>query len=412
MPSSLARSAKLASFWQLGMKSLEIFSGSGGLAKGLELAGFSHAAFVEFNKHACASLRKNFDAEKVFFGDIRDFDLDSVQDVDVVAGGPPCQPFSLGGKHKAHQDSRDMFPYAIRAIEKLTPKAFVFENVKGLLRPTFDDYFEYILLRLAYPGFKAKLGQDWREHLDGLRKASKLSYAGVKYNVSFQLVNAADYGVPQSRERVVMVGLRSDLGLNWSFPKPTHCEDRLLWDMCVTKDYWARHGIPCPENILGNFAVSEIAASLLEKYGLFEPELLPWQTVRDALYGVVDPRESHDILDHLFRDGARTYPGHTGSDIDWPSKTIKAGGHGVPGGENMIRYPDGSVRYFTVFEAKRIQTFPDDFIIAGAWGEAMRQIGNAVPVLLAEVMGKHLANLLEDCCRPCLRTATTRVAVY
>jgi len=390
------------------MKSLELFSGAGGLAKGLELAGFSHTAFVEFNKHACASLRENFDADKVFFGDIRNFDLGSIEDVDVVAGGPPCQPFSMGGKHQAHQDSRDMFPYCLRAIEKLAPKAFVFENVKGLLRPSFDDYFQYILLRLAYPSFKAKTGQDWQEHLDGLRELSKLPYAGIRYDVSYQLLNAADYGVPQSRERVVIVGLRSDFGLEWSFPEPTHCEDRLLWDMCVTKAYWARHGIPCPENILGNVAVSEVAAALVEQYGFFEPDLSPWQTVRDALYGVADPREYHTIKDHFFRDGARTYPGHTGSDIDWPSKTIKAGGHGVPGGENMIRYPDGSVRYFTVFEAKRLQTFPDDFVIAGAWGEAMRQIGNAVPVVLAEAIGRQLANLLQKRHWPSLKSTMDR----
>jgi DNA (cytosine-5)-methyltransferase 1 len=392
------------------MKSLELFSGAGGLAKGLEHAGFSHAAFIEFNKHACASLRQNFDPEKVFFGDIRDFDLGSIQDIDVVVGGPPCQPFSLGGKHKADQDNRDMFPYAIRAIEKLSPKAFVFENVKGLLRPTFQDYFAYILLRLSYPSFKAKAGQDWREHLDNLRKAAKFPYAGIKYDVSFQLINAADYGVPQSRERVIIVGLRSDLGVNWSFPSPTHGEDILLWDMCVTKAYWAKHGISCPEFIQGNISVKETATLLSEKYGFFAPELLPWQTVRDALHGVPDPRERHSIPDHIFRDGARAYPGHTGSDIDWPSKTIKAGGHGVPGGENMIRYSDGRVRYFTVLEAKRIQTFPDDFVITGAWGEAMRQIGNAVPVLLAEVIGKQLASILEACRPQFVRQAPIRVA--
>ncbi len=131
------------------MRSLEIFSGAGGLAKGLELAGFEHSAFVEFNKHACSSLAANFQSDKVFFGDIREFDLNSVSSIDVVAGGPPCQPFSLGGKHKADQDSRDMFPYAIRAIEKLTPRAFIFENVKGLLRPSFSEYFDRFLTKLS-----------------------------------------------------------------------------------------------------------------------------------------------------------------------------------------------------------------------------------------------------------------------
>ncbi|MEN9849006.1 MAG: hypothetical protein RL368_1746, partial [Pseudomonadota bacterium] len=78
-----------------------------------------------------------------------------------------------------------------------------------------------------------------------------------------------------------------------------------------------------------------------------------------------------------------------------PSKTIKAGTHGVPGGENMIRYEDGTVRYLSVFEAKRIQTFPDDFVIEGAWGEAMRQIGNAVPVRLGEIIGKQMINIFR-----------------
>jgi DNA (cytosine-5)-methyltransferase 1 len=105
----------------------------------------------------------------------------------------------------------------------------------------------------------------------------------------------------------------------------------------------------------------------------------------------------HGIDDHIFKDGARTYPGHTGSEIDQPSKTIKAGGHGVPGGENMIRYEDGSVRYFTVYEAKLIQTFPRDFLVTGAWGEAMRQIGNAVPVRLAEIIGRHLYRTIVSC---------------
>lgn len=377
------------------MRSLELFSGAGGLAKGLELAGFAHAAFVEFNKHACASLRENFDPNKVYFGDIKDFDLDALDGVDVVAGGPPCQPFSLGGKHGADQDSRDMFPYAIRAIEKLAPRAFVFENVKGLLRPSFADYFEYIILRLTYPGFVASA--DWKSHLSDLRSIGTLPYAGTKYNVSFQLINAANYGVPQTRERVVIVGVRADLGVDWSFPAATHSEDRLLWDMYVSGEYWQRHGKSEKQPLTA--LLQEKVERLKARYGMFEPEGLPWRTVRDALHGIPDPRISHGIDDHVFHDGARSYPGHTGSDIDWPSKTIKAGGHGVPGGENMIRYPDGTVRYFTVHEAKRIQTFPDDFVIKGAWGEAMRQIGNAVPVLLGETIGRELIfrlNALEN----------------
>jgi DNA (cytosine-5)-methyltransferase 1 len=377
------------------MRSLEIFSGAGGLAKGLETSGFQHAGFVEFNKHACESLLENFDPEKVFYGDIRDFDFDSIQDIDVVAGGPPCQPFSLGGKHNADQDSRDMFPHAIGAIEKLAPKAFVFENVKGLLRATFSDYFEYIILRLNYPGFAMKANSDWREHLDKLRDIKKWSYSGTRYDVTYKLVNAADYGVPQTRERVVIVGIRSDLDTAWKFPDVTHSEDKLMWEMYVTGEYWKRHKVPSAKRPKIDGLLEERIFRLKEKYGMFEPDLLPWRTVRDALQNVPDPKTKHGISDHIFRDGAKTYAGHTGSDFDWPAKTIKAGGHGVPGGENMIRYSDERVRYFTVFEAKRIQTFPDNFVIKGAWGEAMRQIGNAVPVQLAEVMGRALEEKLR-----------------
>lgn len=378
------------------MKSLEIFSGAGGLAKGLELAGFEHSAFVEFNKHACSSLIANFEAYKVYFGDIKDFDLSILSNVDIVAGGPPCQPFSVGGKHRAEKDSRDMFPYAIRAIEKLAPKAFIFENVKGLLRSTFSDYFDYIILRLTYPGFTAKSGTDWQEHLALLRRANKLPYAGIKYDVKYQLINAADYGIPQTRERVVIVGVRSDLCKSWIFPKPTHSEARLLWDMYFTEEYWKRHKVSISERPLVDSFTKEKLKRLKMQFELFEPELLPWRTVRDALCGIPSPIDLHEIKDHIFKDGARSYAGHTGSCFDWPSKTIKAGGHGVPGGENMIRYADGSIRYMSVFEAKRIQTFPDNFIIKGAWGEAMRQIGNAVPVQLAEVIGSNLKELLSE----------------
>jgi DNA (cytosine-5)-methyltransferase 1 len=378
------------------MRSLELFSGAGGLAEGLEISGFRHVAFVEFNKTACASLRRNFAPELVFEGDIRNFDFSHLNDVDVVAGGPPCQPFSLGGKHKASEDTRDMFPYAIHAIESLKPRAFVFENVKGLLRPSFADYFEYIIARLRYPDNAVPSDGDWRGHLAILRAMRHKNYNGVKYDVSFKLINAADYGVPQVRERVFIVGVRSDLGVKWDFPKPTHTENKLIWDQFISGDYWKRHCLRGQPPLHRSEYVRNKIDRVRNAYSLFPPEGLAWQTVRDALADVPDPQEKNPIPDHIFKDGARSYPGHTGSLIDWPSKTIKAGGHGVPGGENMIRFQNDTIRYLTVYEAKLLQTFPKNFIITGAWGEAMRQIGNAVPVLLSVVISQHLHSLLSD----------------
>jgi DNA (cytosine-5)-methyltransferase 1 len=190
-----------------------------------------------------------------------------------------------------------MFPEAIRSVKELKPKAFIFENVKGILRPAFSEYFNSIIASLSELGYK----------------------------VSVNPVNAADYGVPQKRERVFIIGIRNDIKKDFMFPKPTH---------------------------IGK-----------------------WKTIRDVLGSPVSGKP------------ARTYAGHTGSVLDAPSKTIKAGAHGVPGGENMIVLDSGQTRYLTADEAKIIQTFPKDFQISGSWGEAMRQIGNAVPVELAKKVG-------------------------
>ena len=329
------------------LKSVEIFSGCGGLAKGLEKAGFRHCAFVENNKWACQSLRLNFQPRLVHETDIRTFNFSQYDGVDLVAGGPPCQPFSPGGLARAYEDERDMFPQAARAVRELRPKAFVFENVKGLLRKSFQEYFEYIILRMTFPDEVQRNGGCWREHFRYLATIDFRTYKGLKYRVHFKLLNAADYGVPQIRERVFIVGLKSDVSSEWFWPPPT---------------------VP-------------VAAR---------------RTVFDAIGHLPQPQSKHTLDDHLFIDGARSYQGHTGSDIHKPGKTIKAGAHGVPGGENMLRFPDGSVRYMTVREAKLIQTFPPDYKISGRWGEALRQIGNAVPVKLAEIIGRRVASLLQN----------------
>lgn len=378
------------------MRSIELFTGVGGLAKGLHLSGFKHDLFVEFHKHACASLRLNYDPNLVAECDIRDFDFSKISKVELVAGGPPCQPFSLGGKHKAFNDSRDMFPHAIRAIHAINPRAFLFENVKGLMRSSFKDYFDYIIRRLKFPSVTIPRNGDWQGHNRILHALEEKKGSEPEYNVSFQLLNAANYGVPQTRERIVIVGIRSDIRTEWSFPKSTHTMERLVWDQWVSGEYWDKHKVSSKKIVKPTRRLKNLAETLKANYSLFSPTEKPWLTIRDALTGLPDPQAVHSISDHLFRAGAKTYPGHTGSCFDWPSKTIKAGVHGVPGGENMIRFADGSVRYLTVHEAKLVQTFPSDYLITGAWSEAMRQIGNAVPVILAKRLGEQLLKTLSE----------------
>jgi DNA (cytosine-5)-methyltransferase 1 len=115
---------------------------------------------------------------------------------------------------------------------------------------------------------------------------------------------------------------------------------------------------------------------------------LPWITIRDALDGLGEPNGRHN---HVLQIGARVYPGHTGSPLDLPAKALKAGDHGVPGGENMMVRDDGSVRYFTTREAARLVGLPDDYEFPRSWTESMRQLGNAVPAPLGAAAGRWLA---------------------
>jgi DNA (cytosine-5)-methyltransferase 1 len=388
------------------LKSVELFTGAGGLALAIEGAGFHHDTVVERNRYCCETIRENqargfalLNGWKLFAGDVRDFDYSTVKgDIDLLAGGPPCQPFSIGGKHRAYNDQRDMFPQVVRAVRELRPRAILVENVKGLTRKTFANYFSYIVLQLSHPEIVKAEREDWAEHRSRLeRYHTKGSWSGLEYNVVPRLLNAANYGVPQKRERVFFVGFRSDLGVEWTFPEETHSLEALLVDQWVTGRYWEQHEVakrnrPCvPDRFAARVRDLKCAVPL-DLFGT-----APWQTVRDALSGLPDPerRNGSGFHNHSLNPGARSYVGHTGSPLDEPAKTLKAGDHGVPGGENMLLKPDGTVRYFTVRESARLQTFPDDYVLHGAWGEAMRQLGNAVPVQLAETVASGIRQRLS-----------------
>lgn len=374
--------------------SVELFSGCGGLAMGLSRAGFKHELLVEWDDHAVNTLAENKARGsnyvrdwEVVHGDVREIDWSEFQGVDVVAGGPPCQPFSVGGKAEGNRDRRDMWPEAIRAIREIQPQAFVFENVRGLLRPAFEDYVRWITLYLATPDLLPKKSESYSSHLKRLESTSQKA----KYDVQVFPVNAADYGAPQKRQRVLFVGIRKDLNASsLPFPERTHSEERLVWDKWVTGSYWKRHGIKQPPNDRIPNREARILRRLEKTDN--EPDTLPWVTCRDAFHGLGEPGANADLLNHLYQEGARSYPGHTGSPIDEPAKALKAGVHGVPGGENMLQREDGSVRYFSIRESARLQGLPDDFFFPGSWTEAMRQLGNAVPVALSEFAARWLAD--------------------
>ena len=392
------------------MRAVELFAGAGGLGMGLSLAGFKPEAVVEWDKWACDTVRENVTRGyppvidwQVFEGDVREWIMDfsctpQSEGIDLVAGGPPCQPFSMGGKHRAFLDSRDMFPATVKIIRTLRPRAFIVENVKGLTRPTFHNYYQYIQSQLRLPSLPARPDESWLDHHHRLQQAlsSPLSHEQLAYNLIPTLVNAANYGVPQRRERVFMVGFRNDLDSQWTFPDETHSLDALLHDQWVTGVYWDRHRLAKAKRPSMPDA-HRVAVERMRALGI-PPTKLAWRTVRDAIADLPDPEIARSVKhhNHKFQPGAKVYPGHTGSPLDLPAKTLKAGDHGVPGGENMLVHPDGGVRYFTVREAARLQTFPDGYVFHGAWSETMRQLGNAVPVALARIVAASVAEKLVE----------------
>ncbi|MDX3657597.1 DNA cytosine methyltransferase [Streptomyces sp. ID05-26A] len=434
--------------------SVELFAGGGGLAMAVHQAGFRPLLFNEFNKRACetlvASAKKTLGVDglertdetrpkppelgqpaPLYPGDVRELDLSALQGkVDVLAGGPPCQPFSAGGVAKGDEDKRNMFPAVFKAVREMRPKVVICENVRGLLRPSFAEYFQYIQNELRLPFEKRDDDVQWQDHNAHLtRILDKLSDDddhADHYKVVMVPVNAANYGVPQIRNRVVIVAFRADLGVDVdAFGKHVTTEkfsEAALLRSMRDEDgpYWQRH-----HTVPGH--AREKVRSRIPKV-IKEDDCQPWRTLRDAIEGYgtdtklqplpkvdlgrLDEKfnfgEEFEIADHIGWPGARIYKGHTPNELDRPAKTVKAGVHGVPGGESVVLLddrvedadsPDGwryLHRYMTVRETARVMTFPDEWLGAGPRGEQMRQLGNAVPVVLGEFFAKAVAEALDQ----------------
>ena len=184
-------------------KSIEICAGAGGQALGLEMAGFEHMALVEYEPDYCECLRRNRPGWNVECMDVRHFDGRAYRgEIDLLAGGVPCPPFSVAGKQLGSEDERDMFPQMLRLVEEINPRIVQIENVRGFLGKTFDSYRNSILTQLN------RLG----------------------YNVHISLLNASDYGVPQLRPRAIIVGVRTDLFDTFTFPTKEQSQNATVGD--------------------------------------------------------------------------------------------------------------------------------------------------------------------------------------
>jgi len=314
-----------------GLTSLELCAGGGGQALGIAAAGFEHVALVDNDPFAAATLRKNRPQWTVYEEDLKHFLVEHAAayagEVDLVAGGVPCPPFSVAGKQLGHEDERDLFPTALAIVKKVKPKAVMLENVRGLFDPRFKPY---------------------RDHIDE-------QFAAMGYMTSWNLLQAADYGVSQLRPRVVCVALRRSLFKKFTWLEPTtpnasapHVGEMLRPLMAANgwagADAWAQGANRIAPTLVGGS----------KKHG--GPDLGPtrarkaWAELGVDGLGIADTAPA---------------PGFVGS----PKITVQM--------------------------AAVLQGFPPDWEFAGGKTAQYRQVGNAFPPPVAEAVARQIALVLK-----------------
>lgn len=312
------------------MRAVSLFSGAGGLDLGLIQAGHEVVWANDWDADAVETYRQNI-GHNIVCKDIAKIKSADIPDSDVVVGGFPCQGFSRANWQRAKGDQRNkLYRQLLRVIRDKKPLYFLAENVRGIL---------------SFAGGKA-IKQILRD------------FSNAGYRVKYKLFNLADYGIPQSRNRVIIAGTLKALSeeLDYNYPKPTHCDP--------TK---------CKE-----------------------ANLLPWVTISKALRGIPEPQsDSSGLPNHIcsqYKVTNRDFTGHRLTVGNKPSPTILARGNGE-GGVCVVQHPKNH-RRLSVRETAIIQTFPLDFEFVGSMTSCYRQVGNAVSVLFAKHLGKEL-KLLE-----------------
>lgn len=308
------------------MKIISLFSGAGGLDLGLIQAGNTVIWANDIDKDAVATYKENI-GDHIVCDDIKNIDISTLPDADVVVGGFPCQGFSQANRLRTLEDDRNqLYRFFYNTIRVKQPKYFIAENVKGILSLGKGEAIKRIVADFEAAG----------------------------YIISVNLVNMANYGVPQTRQRVIIIGQRVDLGdkLRFVFPQPTH----------------SKNG-----------------------------ELQKWVSIKDAIDHFPDPDQENNVLNHIYsayKIEYRNFTGHRETDPDKPSPTVLARGNGK-GGVCAIPHYNGK-RRLTIRESASVQTFPEDFHFIGTMNSCYRQIGNAVPVMFARKLGTELMRLEKE----------------
>ena len=309
------------------MNCIEICAGAGGQALGLEEAGFEHIALVEYEHEYCNTLKQNRPNWNVICTDVKDFSgLKYADSIDLLAGGVPCPPFSVAGKQLGKSDERDLFPEALRLIREIHPKAVMLENVKGFLDSKFDEYRTSILNNIQLLGYK----------------------------VQIKLLNASDFGVPQLRPRIVIVGIRNDIQCDFHYPLP---------------------------NTERTATVGEVLSDLIKENG--------WKNADSWI-------ENANSIAPTIVGGSKK---HGGPDLG-PVRARKAWAElGVDGlgiaNEAPSKDFEGMPK-LTPRMIARIQGFPDEWSFGTKKTAACRMIGNAFPPPVAKAVGEQIRKVLEN----------------
>lgn len=332
------------------IKVVSLFSGCGGLDIGFHNAGFNTVFATDNWKIACDTLRVNKIADEVVEKDIRELDFKAIKEkfvsIDCLIGGPPCPPYSqtrhyLIGKKDGFQDEKAGFavPEYFRALQELDPKVFVFENVDGFMFKTHQEAFEFLK-----------------------EKSHELGY-----NIAYKVINCADYGVPQMRKRFICVGIK---GANqFVFPEPTHEKDG------KTKPAW----VTCGE-VIGEFDnITE--DERLQRPGGKDYELFVNIPAGDNYLYYTEKR---GYSDPKFKWKSRYWTFLLKLSPNMPSWTIQAS---FSQNQGPFHWKN---RFLRIEELKRIQTFPDEYLLCGDFKEKWRQIGNAVPPLFAKQLAQKI----------------------
>lgn len=310
------------------MRILSLFSGAGGLDFGLIRAGNKVIWANDIDKDAVATYRQNI-GDHIICRDIKNIDIDSLPTPQVVVGGFPCQGFSLANRMRTLADERNqLYRFFYDTIRIKQPLFFIAENVKGILSLGNGEAIKQILADFGEAG----------------------------YYTEKHLVNMADYGVPQTRQRVIIIGQRKDLGekMLFHFPQPSY-----------------------DKNALGGRQ--------------------KWVTIQEAIGHLPDPDTPNNLPNHIYsayKVEYRNFTGHRQTDPNKPSPTILARGNGK-GGVCAIPHYNGK-RRLSIRESASVQTFPENFEFHGTMNSCYRQIGNAVPVLFAEQLGKELVRVEQE----------------